>query len=211
MLASAQPVQVSRRSRWFALSVAVHLGVLGVLMIRPEPRFVQPKLVRAGQNGKSTALVYMAANRPEEKLSESKEPTRPAKITLPKQKPKPIRKPAEAEHMASATPSEKPAGSPHGSMYDAVMAGHDVRPALPVVAPDPPVSRAEIDGLEGDVIVEVTIDESGQVTAAKLLQGIGRGIEEKVVAAVRMWKFSPATEDGVPIASRQDVHFHYPS
>jgi protein TonB len=65
--------------------------------------------------------------------------------------------------------------------------------------------------LEGDVVVEVTIDERGEVTAAKLLQGIGRGIEDKVIAVVRTWKFRPATEDGMPIASRQDVRFHYPS
>jgi protein TonB len=74
------------------------------------------------------------------------------------------------------------------------------------------VARSELPpDLNGDVIVEITIDEHGNITETKILQALGFGLEEKVLAALRNWRFHPATLDGVAIASRQDVHFHFPS
>ena len=85
-------------------------------------------------------------------------------------------------------------------------------PALPQVFPDPPIARSDLPpGISGDVIVEVTIDEQGNVTDLKLTQGIGYGIDEKVLAVLRHWHFRPATRDGSTIASQHLVHFHYPA
>ncbi len=61
------------------------------------------------------------------------------------------------------------------------------------------------------MIVEVTIDEQGNVTDLKLTQGIGYGIDEKVLAVLRQWHFRPATRNGSSIASQHLVHFHYPA
>jgi TonB family protein len=66
-------------------------------------------------------------------------------------------------------------------------------------------------GVQGDVIVEVTIDEQGNVIETKLIRGIGYGIEERVLATLRQWRFRPASKDGVTIASQHIVTFHYPS
>ena len=85
-------------------------------------------------------------------------------------------------------------------------------PALPEVFPDPPVSRSDIPaGVQDDVIVEVTIDAQGNVVQTKLLQGIGYGIEQKVLSVLPRWHFRPASKDGVTIASQHIVYFHYPS
>ena len=65
--------------------------------------------------------------------------------------------------------------------------------------------------MEGDVIVEVTIDAQGNVVETKLLQGIGYGVEQKVLAVLQRWHFRPAMRDGVTIASQHIVHFHYPA
>ena len=90
--------------------------------------------------------------------------------------------------------------------------GTEARPALPVVFPDPAIFPWQLpNGLTGDVIVEVTIDDQGAVTDTRLLQSLKPDIDQKVVATVRNWRFRPATVDGVAISSRQDVHFHYPS
>jgi hypothetical protein len=32
-----------------------------------------------------------------------------------------------------------------------------------------------------------------------------------VMATLRNWQFRPATMDGVPVVSKHDVHFHFPS
>ena len=81
-----------------------------------------------------------------------------------------------------------------------------------MVYPDPAILPWQIpSGVEGTVIVEVTIDIQGKVTETKVLQALGHGIEEKVVAALRNWRFHPAMMDGRAIPSQQDVYFHFPS
>ncbi len=103
-------------------------------------------------------------------------------------------------------------GSPYGRVPGSPITGDEIVPALPQVFPDPPVSRADIPaGVQGDVIVEVTIDEQGNVVQTKLLQGIGYGIEQKVLSVLPHWHFRPASKDGVTIASQHIVYFHYPS
>jgi protein TonB len=80
-----------------------------------------------------------------------------------------------------------------------------------VTFPDPHVSRSELPpGVAGDVVVEITIDEAGNIVNRKILQTIGYGIDEKVLATLENWRFRPATRFGMPIPSRQDVHFHFP-
>jgi protein TonB len=113
----------------------------------------------------------------------------------------------------AAEPTRAPhAGSPYGSVIEGPIEGHDVRPALPFVFPDPAIRRSEIpEGVVGKVIVEITIDAQGKVVETKVLQALGHGIEDKVIAALRQWRFRPATLDGVAVASRQDVFFHFPS
>jgi periplasmic protein TonB len=59
--------------------------------------------------------------------------------------------------------------------------------------------------------VEVTIDEKGNVADTKVLESLGYGLEDKVLEALKNWRFTPATMNGIAIASRQDVHFHFPS
>ena len=73
-------------------------------------------------------------------------------------------------------------GSPFGHVPGSPLTGDEVVPAFPDVYPDPPVSRGDLpSGVQGDVIVEVTIDPQGNVVETKLLQGIGYGIEQKVL------------------------------
>jgi TonB family protein len=132
-----------------------------------------------------------------------------------------VRAPRRTEEPTTVLPQEQAtestvrspnAGSPFGSQAYGDTTGHEVRPALPVVFPDPVVARSEIpEGVAGDVVVEVTIDALGNVTETKLLKPFGYGIEDKVLAVLRNWRFRPATMDGRPIPSQQDVYFHFPS
>jgi TonB family protein len=110
-------------------------------------------------------------------------------------------------------PAHVPAagGSPYGSMLEGAV-GSEVRPALPEIFPDPEVDRRSLPAdVQGDVIVEITIDERGNVVEERLLSGVDHGVDDKVIAALKNWHFRPATADGVPIPSKQDVHFHFPS
>jgi len=82
---------------------------------------------------------------------------------------------------------------------------------LPTSFHGPHVAPSELPpGVTGDVVVEVTIDVAGNIVNKKVLKSIGYGIDEKVLAVLESWHFRPATINGAPVASRQDVHFHFP-
>lgn len=54
-------------------------------------------------------------------------------------------------------------------------------------------------GVQGAVIVDAVIDEQGRVTDVKLLRGLPMGLDKEAVAAVRQWRFTPATLQGKPV------------
>lgn len=198
------------------VSLAIHGGLVMILVLfagRSAPVMLTPSALMKGDRGKSMALVYFAPVNPTPDAADVAQTSERHKLQLPRRAKlkRPPERPVSDRDVIAKNESPK-MGLPEGSAYYGDTSGHDVRPALPIVSPDPPVARADLpQGLEGDVIVEITIDISGDVIGTRLLQGIGHGIEDKVIPVVQRWKFKPATLDGVPIASRQDVHFHYPS
>jgi TonB family protein len=55
---------------------------------------------------------------------------------------------------------------------------------------------------QGTVILQVDVDDRGNVSHAEVRKPLGYGLDEKAVAAVQTWKFRPATLNGRPIPSR---------
>lgn len=68
-------------------------------------------------------------------------------------------------------------------------------------------SEARDEKREGDVGLEITIDESGAVTDVRVASPAGHGFDEAAVVAVRQFTFAPATDGGKAIRSR--VQFTY--
>ena len=54
-------------------------------------------------------------------------------------------------------------------------------------------------GVEGDVVLEVVVQADGTVRVLKILQGLGAGLDQRAVEAVRQWKFSPARRHGTAV------------
>ncbi|HKY41187.1 MAG TPA: TonB-dependent receptor [Polyangiaceae bacterium] len=65
-------------------------------------------------------------------------------------------------------------------------------------APYPPA--AEKAGVQGSVVLKLTVDKEGNVTEATVLEPAGHGFDEAAQAAALKFKFKPATRDGVPFA-----------
>jgi protein TonB len=55
-------------------------------------------------------------------------------------------------------------------------------------------------GVSGLVSINVTIDESGNVTKAIVAKSSDAGFEQAAVDAVSRWKFKPAKKAGQPVA-----------
>ena len=197
------------------LSLGIHVAVLLLLARHYSPVTVLPHEVALGTPYSSGSVIYLAPlgrERPHESA-----PLHVAKATAPKQEPSSRPKPVErkreepSQTAVSAPDVTASAGSPYGVHIPGTpLTGPAVMPALPQVFPDPSVARSDLPpGVQGDVIVEVTIDEQGNVVKTAVLKGIRNDLDQKVIATVLGWRFKPATQDGVPIPSQQDVYFHF--
>ena len=208
------------RQRWslsMVLSFAAQVAILLALGYHWAPVFVTPSDAQLGIPGSSGSLsiVYIAPVGPEQPRSEDDK----ARLTLQAAgatKPKPPKPQPRREEPAAVADNgldqTARGGSPFGRVPGSPLTTDEVIPAFPDIYPDPPVSRADLPaGVTGDVIVEVTIDPQGNVVETKLVQGIGYGIEQKVLQVLQRWHFHPAMRDGLTIASQHIVHFHYPS
>src|SRR5215213_6633118 len=51
----------------------------------------------------------------------------------------------------------------------------------------------------GAVVIEAIIDEQGNVTNTRVLQGLPMGLDQAALEAVRGWKFRPAMFQGKPV------------
>jgi len=53
--------------------------------------------------------------------------------------------------------------------------------------------------LTGEVVLEIVVQRDGSVGNVTLLRGLGSGLDDRAMAAVRQWRFSPAQRLGVPV------------
>lgn len=84
-------------------------------------------------------------------------------------------------------------------------AGHAPVPKA-VYTPSPEFSEeARRKHVEGTVALRLTVSENGDVTDAVVTKGLGYGLDEKALEAVRRWKFQPPLKDGQPISTNADV------
>jgi TonB family protein len=82
--------------------------------------------------------------------------------------------------------------------------------ARPIYSPSPEFSdEARRDKVQGTVSLMVTVDASGDVADVKVVKGLGSGLDEKSIEAVRTWKFKPGTEDGIPVRSEIKVEVSF--
>jgi protein TonB len=201
-----------RWSRALSISLAVHVFLLIVMAWPSKPVFVKPNLLARGMGGTAT-LISTPLYVPRDVQVQPE--ARPTQLSLPAARSSRKTKVSHKRH--NILEQDKPkdqveVGSTQGSSMDGPAFGDEVKPALPLDFQEPRIHGSELpSGLQGDVIVEITIDEQGKVTEERLLQGLGHGIDEKVIAAVHDWHFRPATRNGVAIPSKHDVHFHFPS
>lgn len=225
MFAPIQPAAGRPRLATYC-SVAAHGVLLLWLLHAATPKLVAPSFVVNGDHGAYIAHLYWpnqhtqttdaspgtAAADSQPRLNAHltwKRPAKAAKAAEP-ELPSPKIGLDDQTSAPGQAAQARPAGSPLGTVLEGPLSGEEVRPALPVVSPDPHVASDDLGGLQGDVVVEVTIDENGNVIQKVVVQSLAPAIDGKVLEALDNWRFRPATRNGVPIASKQDVYYHFP-
>jgi protein TonB len=62
-------------------------------------------------------------------------------------------------------------------------------------------NEARTVGVDGRVVVEVIVDERGDVSSAKVVKGLGHGLDETSLQAAKRTHFQPATRCGKPVVA----------
>lgn len=218
------------RQRWLRLgSLALHGSLLAWLLHSPEAKLLNPTSVALGENGRSVTRLYWSSKNPDDSEHSSsdaatqkyrhqrfgqkltfKAPAQLAKLPAPQM---PVER-AEAEDQSrtqtlSAQGHGAQAGERYGTLSSGSFFGDEVRPALPIATSDPVVWPWQLPDYAGNEVIEITIDERGEIINKKVLQSLGADIDTKCLAALENWHFQPATRNGAPIRSKQDAIFPF--
>ncbi|MFZ0761292.1 MAG: TonB family protein [Candidatus Sulfotelmatobacter sp.] len=216
--------------RALAGSLALHGLLFAWLLHAPQAQLLSPASIALGHNGRVVTRIYFPTPTPDESTTSSstratevyrhqrlghekltwKRSSAPAKM---RPLPTPVA-PSPAEDNATTATLSKlghgaTAGLPYGSVPGGPVYGDEIRPALPIATADPVVYPWELPPSEGNVVVEITIDERGEIVSKTVLKSMGPKLDEKFLAALDNWRFRPATRNGVAIASKQDAIFHF--
>ena len=189
--------------RWTAALLAVHACVLVALLYVRSPQLAPVE--RPGDaTGHLLSLTYAPGmSAPTATLQSEKVP--PRKSVPSPSIPAPT--PAQPQVAAAATAATS---SPNASSGVDALGDGDTTVALVVAHPSPKPDLSQLpSGTSGDVIVDVVIDKDGKIAKYTMMHGLGHGVDQTVLATIQQWTFQPATRNGVPVASEQELLFHY--
>jgi protein TonB len=88
--------------------------------------------------------------------------------------------------------------------------GGGVRAPVVITQVDPEFSEeARKQKFSGNVLVDLIVDEHGNPTHVRVARGVGLGLDEKAVEAVRQYRFKPATKDGKPVKVELSIEVRF--
>lgn len=226
---STRQQATARRSAWpLAISVLLHVGAIAALVVAGArgpaldagERPIDILFLRAAraENGATEAPAAAAASPAERQAARERQAmldrlvqptgipdTEPAAATAAPETaragaPDSRRTPGPAGAEAPGGEADLPVEAGGAIVSPVLIESSGVKPVYPEAA-----LRA---GLEGLVVLEAIVDERGRVgDKIKVVRRLGHGFDEAAVAAVRQWRFRPATRNGKPIKVRRIFPF----
>ena len=82
---------------------------------------------------------------------------------------------------------------------------------IAIYRPDPDFSdEARKARLQGTVVLDIIVDETGKARNIRVRQSLGLGLDEQAIKTLQLWRFKPGTKGGRPVAVWATVHvgFH---
>jgi TonB family protein len=102
-------------------------------------------------------------------------------------------------HSTAVAPWRPPASTPRGLTDGAHRVGRDIRVPRKTRHVDPIYPpQAQASSVEGTVIVEIRIDETGIVSEAHVVQSVAL-LDQAALDAVRQWRFTPTFLNNTPV------------
>jgi len=208
-------------------SLIFHGLLFAWLLHSPEPRLLMPSAVAIGHNGRVRTQIYFPSQNPDDSTTNSsasatqvyrrqrlghdkltfKPRVERARISAPQT----LSQARDASEIATLSKlgHGADAGHPYGTVPGGPIYGDEIRPALPITTADPVAYPWELPAGEGRVVVEITIDERGEIVRKTVLESLGQKLDQRVLEALNNWHFQPAMQNGTAIPSKQDAIFHF--
>jgi protein TonB len=203
-----KPITARRRTPNYAIASSLLHLLLIVALIHQRASWVVPIRLPGSPHGTNLLLTYSPGKAPLQ-TSTPNPKTQPKRAESTAPVPTPV-----TERPKETTPSPNtisPASTQPDSIAGADSLGSgNINIALLSYFPTPKPDLSTLPhGTKGDVILDIVIDTTGKIADIKMTSGLGHGIDESVIATIQQWTFHPATKDGQPVASEQELHFHY--
>ena len=64
-------------------------------------------------------------------------------------------------------------------------------------------------GIEGIVTLGARVEPDGRVSTARVLRGLGAGLDQNAIVALRQWRFRPGSRAGAPVAMDAEVDISF--
>lgn len=187
---------------WLFASIALHMALLGLFLYHRQPLLKVTQLP-GDLNGHRLLLTYMPGQGSPSSAPPAPTPAHPVPDRLPA-----LHTPAVPPSQPTATPA--PSLTANNSTGTDTFGQGDIKIASLLVHPPPAPDLSRLPaGTRGDVIVDIVIDPNGHIAKYTVERGLGHGIDEAVLATIQQWTFQPATRNGIPVASEQELLFHY--
>jgi protein TonB len=189
---------------WVLASISLHVAVLALVLYHRAP-ILKATALPGNPNGQRLLLTYDPGTGSQSiaSLQTHAQPPKPAHDTLPSLRVPSTPPPSTVSAPATSLTANDSSGN------DALGQG-DIKIASLLVHPVPAPDLSKLpSGTRGDVIVDIVIDPEGHVAKFTMQRGLGHGIDETVLATIQQWTFQPATRNGIPVTSEQELLFHY--
>jgi protein TonB len=203
-----KPITAQRRTPNYAIASSLFHLLLIAVVVHQRVAWVAPIRLPGSSDGTHLLLTYSPGKAPLQTSTPNPKTTpKRAESTTPL--PTPVtQKPKETTSSPNTSaPASRQPDSTAGA--DSLGSGN-INIALVSYFPTPKPDLSTLPrGTKGDVILDIVIDTTGKIADIKMTSGLGHGIDESVIATIQQWTFHPATKDGQPVASEQELHFHY--
>ena len=199
--ASMRSLPPGRRSALLSIAVHAAIACLLALIARVHGPMLAPEHMPGTQQGTVLMFNYQTLGAPPGSTTaaprqQAKGPALPAPARSPTDK---------AKQLTRAATNEAPGNAADGSEGDG-----NISIALVQFHPRPAPDLSTLTpGTSGDVVLDALIDAQGHIAKLSVTHSLGQTVDQQVMATVLTWTFSPATRNGTPIASEQELLFHY--
>jgi periplasmic protein TonB len=229
---SGDPVRRKRLAFGYVFGLALTAGLIGVVILNSKAMSAEKEEeILEVQLATEPEPEPEPAPEPEPKLEQKPKP-RPrisAPIEMPLDKPREVEvtkenqatdedpfkddKPAPPPKVEAPIVKEAPKPPPvrvaPPKPKGPIQVSENVTPPTPISNPQPAYpADAKAAGIEGTVVVKYVVTETGAVTNIQVVRGPPE-LHAAVIAAMRSWRFRPATLDGQPVAVSRVMRFPF--